>query len=97
MGKSGDYLGHKVSRYSRVVSIVDYPFWEECVKAGSVWLSWRLRYDQIKSGGLGCDCYGSTTVGESGDYSGCKASRHSRVVLIVDYSFWDECVKRGSV
>ena len=20
-----------------------------------MWLSWRLRYDQIKSGGLGCD------------------------------------------
>jgi hypothetical protein len=55
VGESGDYSGHKVSRHSRVVSIVDYLFWGECVKAGSVWLSWRLRCDQIKSGGLRCD------------------------------------------
>jgi len=55
VGESGDYSGHKVSRHSRVVSIVDYSFWEKYVKAGSVWLSWRLRCDQIKSGGLGCD------------------------------------------
>ena len=55
MGRSGDYLGYKVSRHSKVVLLVDYSFWEECVKTGSVWLSWRLRCDQIKSGGLRCN------------------------------------------
>ena len=55
MGESGDYSGHKVSRYSRVVLLVGYLFWGECVKVGSVWLSWRLRCDQIKSWGLGYD------------------------------------------
>jgi hypothetical protein len=55
VGESGDYSGHKMSRHSRVVSIVDYSFWEKCVKMGSVWLSWRLRCDQVKSWRLGCD------------------------------------------
>jgi hypothetical protein len=41
------------------------------------------------------DCYGSTTVGKSGDYSGHKVSRHSRVVSMVDYSFWDEYIVVG--
>jgi hypothetical protein len=47
-GGSGDYSGHKVSRYPGVVSMVDDSSWDECVKRGSVWLFWRLRYDQVK-------------------------------------------------
>jgi hypothetical protein len=29
-----------------------------------------------------------------GTILGYKVSRYSRVVLLVDYSFWDKCVKR---
>jgi hypothetical protein len=36
-------------------------------------------------------------VGEVGTIQGHRASRYLEVVLLVDYLFWDKCMKGGGV